>query len=226
MADDRLAAVLLEGDEGRVEPTDLVQGIRKMCVSCAAVPVVCGSALRGVAIQPLMDSIVAYLPTASELPLEMWVLVFCFSTPPHPSPSLITPPIPLPLSSLPPSLSLSHHSPITLSHPSPSLSDQLWLIAYVHMHSSKCMMFIVGCWCTLESSQALSSPTPPSTMPLATAGTYPAAITSVLELYCDTCHCREKVTRLLSAQADQLQEVKTVHKGSIAVAVGLKHVSI
>lgn len=34
------------------------------------------------------------------------------------------------------------------------------------------------------------------------------------------------MTRILSAQADQLQEVKATHNGSIAVAVGLKNVSL
>lgn len=35
---------------------------------------------------------------------------------------------------------------------------------------------------------------------------------------------REKVTRVLQAQADELLEVKEASEGSIAVAVGLKHV--
>ena len=67
MADDTLAALLLQNDEATVDPNDLVSGIRRACVSGTAMPVLCGSALRGVAIQPLMDAITAYLPVAREL---------------------------------------------------------------------------------------------------------------------------------------------------------------
>lgn len=39
-------------------------------------------------------------------------------------------------------------------------------------------------------------------------------------------HIREKPTRVLLAQADELKEVGGAYEGSIAVAVGLKHVGI
>lgn len=39
-------------------------------------------------------------------------------------------------------------------------------------------------------------------------------------------HIREKPTRVLLAQADELEEVGGAYEGSIAVAVGLKHVGI
>ena len=37
-------------------------------------------------------------------------------------------------------------------------------------------------------------------------------------------HCREKVTRILLAQADEVQEVGGAYEGNIAVVMGLKHV--
>ena len=77
MSDDILATLLLE-DNKTIEPSDLEQGIRRMCISCNALPVLCGSALRGVAIQPLMNSIIKYLPTASELTLKMYVILCCY----------------------------------------------------------------------------------------------------------------------------------------------------
>lgn len=66
--DDTLAASVLEEsyDPKNLDPCDLAVAIRRVTVSGAAVPVLCGSALRNVAIQPLMDAVSAYLPTASE----------------------------------------------------------------------------------------------------------------------------------------------------------------
>lgn len=67
MLDDGLAAALLANDDIMTfDPKDLVAAIQRACVSGSGVPVLCGSALRGVAIQPLMDAITAYLPLASE----------------------------------------------------------------------------------------------------------------------------------------------------------------
>ena len=67
MGDDTFAALLLDNEQrlGAVDPSDLASAIRRACVSRAAIPVLCGSALRGVAIQPLMDAAAAYLPSAS-----------------------------------------------------------------------------------------------------------------------------------------------------------------
>ena len=100
--------------------------------------------------------------------------------------------------------------------------------------SSKCMMLIVDCWCISGCIPALYSHIPPSIMPPETQG-----LTLVL---CDIFYIcsdgtangflrsvifyiREKLTRVLLAQADELQEVSGAYEGSIAVAMGLKHVS-
>lgn len=68
MLDDRLAAALLTNDHDIMtfDPKNLIAAIQRACVSGTGVPVFCGSALRGVAIQPLMDALTAYLPPASE----------------------------------------------------------------------------------------------------------------------------------------------------------------
>ena len=69
MVDDPLAAIVLDSDDDIMsfDPNALAGGIRRACVSGAGVPVLCGSALRGVAIQPLMDAVALYLPPASEI---------------------------------------------------------------------------------------------------------------------------------------------------------------
>ena len=52
------------------EPTlqELRQGIRRATLSGEAVPVLCGSAFKNKAIQPLLDAIVAYLPAPTDVP--------------------------------------------------------------------------------------------------------------------------------------------------------------
>lgn len=73
MIDDTLAATVLENDHDitTLDPDDLVGGIRRACRAGAGIPVQCGSALRGVAIQPLMDAVSAYLPPAREASLRV-----------------------------------------------------------------------------------------------------------------------------------------------------------
>ncbi len=53
------------------EPIDtgmLMASIRKATINLKLVPVLCGSALRNKGIQPLLDAIVAYLPSPAEIP--------------------------------------------------------------------------------------------------------------------------------------------------------------
>ena len=69
MADDGLAAVLL--DSGEVKGGQLSLALQRACSSGALVPVLCGSAVRGVAIQPLMDAVTAYLPDSTGLAIQM-----------------------------------------------------------------------------------------------------------------------------------------------------------
>ncbi len=65
-ADDTLMERYLE--EGDLSFDDIVKGLRKRTLSMEIVPVLCGSALRNKGIQPLMDAIVAYLPSPLDVP--------------------------------------------------------------------------------------------------------------------------------------------------------------
>lgn len=49
----------------------LREGLRRLTLQCDAVPVLCGSAARNTAIQPLMDAITAYLPAPTSKPVAM-----------------------------------------------------------------------------------------------------------------------------------------------------------
>lgn len=71
MEDDTLANILLGSDMVSVDPGELSRALQRTCVSGSLVPVLCGSALRGIAIQPLMDAAVNYLPPASVLSSRM-----------------------------------------------------------------------------------------------------------------------------------------------------------
>jgi len=58
------------------EPLDaemLDAAVRRVTVACRATPVLCGAALRNKGIQPLLDAVVAYLPSPLEVPPAMGV---------------------------------------------------------------------------------------------------------------------------------------------------------
>lgn len=63
--DDIMEAYL---SETAIENDQLKQAVRRATIDLAAVPVFCGSALKNKGIQPLLDAIVAYLPSPSEVP--------------------------------------------------------------------------------------------------------------------------------------------------------------
>lgn len=50
---------------------ELAGGICRVTKACLATPLMCGSSLQNVAVQPLMDGIVSYLPGPLERPLHM-----------------------------------------------------------------------------------------------------------------------------------------------------------
>jgi elongation factor G len=74
---DRLVEKVVETDEHLTErylsgeaisEAEIQQAIRKATVALTAVPVLCGAALRNKGIQPLLDAIVAYLPSPLDIP--------------------------------------------------------------------------------------------------------------------------------------------------------------
>ncbi len=64
--DDIMMMAYLEGDE--VEPDELKQALRRATLQNHGVPVICGSALKNMGVQPLLDAIVDFLPSPLEVP--------------------------------------------------------------------------------------------------------------------------------------------------------------
>ncbi|MBE0415215.1 MAG: elongation factor G [Dehalococcoidia bacterium] len=64
--DERLIALYLEG--GTISASDIKEALRRATIANKVVPVLCGSALKNKGIQPLLDAIVAYLPSPMEMP--------------------------------------------------------------------------------------------------------------------------------------------------------------
>ncbi len=64
--DDRIMDKYLGEEE--ISLQEIKEAIRKLTLSLALVPVLCGAALRNKGIQPLLDSIVDYLPSPMEVP--------------------------------------------------------------------------------------------------------------------------------------------------------------
>ena len=54
--------VIGEGDGDYAMP-EVLTALRAACLSRAAVPVLCGASLRGIGVDPLLDSITAFLPS-------------------------------------------------------------------------------------------------------------------------------------------------------------------
>jgi len=64
--DDIMMIAYLEGNE--VEPYELRQALRRVTLKNKGVPILCGSALKNMGIQPLLDAIIDYLPSPLEVP--------------------------------------------------------------------------------------------------------------------------------------------------------------
>ncbi|MFO0744836.1 MAG: elongation factor G [Myxococcota bacterium] len=67
IADDDFAMKYLE-DADSITPADLHAAIRRGVIANKLVPVLCGAALRNKGIQPLIDAIVAWLPSPDDVP--------------------------------------------------------------------------------------------------------------------------------------------------------------
>ena len=64
--DDDIAMAYLDGQE--ITQETLVATLRRVTINGKGVPMLCGSALRSLGVQPLLDAIVDYLPSPFELP--------------------------------------------------------------------------------------------------------------------------------------------------------------
>ena len=65
-SDDQLMVKYLEG--GTISISELKEALRRATIANRVVPVLCGSALKNKGIQPVLDAIVAYLPSPQEVP--------------------------------------------------------------------------------------------------------------------------------------------------------------
>ena len=65
-ADDEMMHLYLEGQEPDTE--GLVAAIRRATLSSALTPVLCGTAFKNKGVQPLLDAVVAYLPSPIDVP--------------------------------------------------------------------------------------------------------------------------------------------------------------
>ena len=66
LADDSFDPLTLTDEE-------LVGGIRRLTLGNLATPILCGSSLQNMAVQPLMDAIINYLPGPSERHVDVYV---------------------------------------------------------------------------------------------------------------------------------------------------------
>jgi elongation factor G len=64
--DDEIMIDYIEGDE--VSPDELKQALRRVTLKNKGVPVTCGSALKNMGVQPLLDAVVDYLPSPLDVP--------------------------------------------------------------------------------------------------------------------------------------------------------------
>ncbi|MBP5463783.1 MAG: elongation factor G, partial [Treponema sp.] len=64
--DDELAELYLDGQE--ISTDQLIASIRKSTINRSIVPFLCGSSRHNQGIQPLMDAVIAYLPSPVEVP--------------------------------------------------------------------------------------------------------------------------------------------------------------
>jgi len=64
--DDAIAVKYLDGVE--IPEEEIVAAVRKATISLRVVPVMCGSALRNRGVQPVLDSVVQFLPSPEEIP--------------------------------------------------------------------------------------------------------------------------------------------------------------
>lgn len=64
--DEDLTMKYLEGEELTTE--EIIAGVRNACIKVAITPVLCGSSYKNKGVQPLLDSIIDYLPSPLDIP--------------------------------------------------------------------------------------------------------------------------------------------------------------
>ncbi len=64
--DDEIMVPYLEGND--ITISELQQALRRVTLANKGVPVLCGTALKNIGVQPLLDAIISYLPAPSDIP--------------------------------------------------------------------------------------------------------------------------------------------------------------
>ncbi len=64
--DDHIAEKYLDGEN--IEAKEIIEAIRRTTILLKAVPVLCGTALRNMGIQPILDAVVNFLPSPEDVP--------------------------------------------------------------------------------------------------------------------------------------------------------------
>ena len=64
--DDALLEKYIEGEE--ITEAELLRGIRTATLNNRLIPVLCGTALKNQGVQPLLDAVIAFLPSPSDVP--------------------------------------------------------------------------------------------------------------------------------------------------------------
>ena len=72
--DEALMDVYLDKGEDAVDLTQLLAALRKACLQGALVPTICGASLRCWGIEPLLDSVLAFLPSPLDKPSPIWAV--------------------------------------------------------------------------------------------------------------------------------------------------------
>ena len=70
--DEELMMKYLEGEELTIE--EIKTTIRKMCIACEMVPVVCGSSYKNKGVQLMLDAVIDYMPSPLDIPAIKGVL--------------------------------------------------------------------------------------------------------------------------------------------------------
>ncbi|MCK5578422.1 MAG: GTP-binding protein, partial [Planctomycetes bacterium] len=52
----------------QIDETTIIKAVREAIIACKLTPVFCGSALKNIGVQPLLDAVCLYLPTPNDLP--------------------------------------------------------------------------------------------------------------------------------------------------------------
>ncbi|MGH7827397.1 MAG: elongation factor G [Candidatus Binatia bacterium] len=151
----------LEGKE--VSESELRKAVRSAALSLKIVPVLCGSAFRNKGVQPLLDAVVEYLPSPSDIP---------------------------------PVKGIEQNSRAEGERPA---NDEAPF-----------------------SALAFKIMTDPFVGTLTFFRVYSGTLNSGSSVYNSTRGKRERIGRLLKMHANKREEIKEVHAGDIAAAVGLK----